>query len=276
MRKFLLFFTLFAAIAAYGDQVIPIGNINPCEHEVPGIDLDNNGIEDINDPSICSMYIFPEGEEQAPDKVMLIGIKATTIDSTSPSIPRITGYTPPMFNLEEDCCILFTDDGVKEIEFPLGLLSYEVLLPPKSTTVKIEIYYPKINGEKISGYAKEYNLESSYEVTSLNNSNLRAVPQNEVVYDHFVLPFVPLQNVNITDLDTYIKVSFILHDNDQFDEEPNQGIIRDPGGPYILRTIPQNKKDVSVPLSIWTKLLLILGFFIIAVKFHSKYNESKI
>jgi len=135
----------------------------------------------------------------------------------------------------------------------------------------------KINSEKISGYAILYNdffnNEISYETTSLNNPKLRAIPQNEVVYDHFVLPFVPLQNVNITDLDTYIKVSFILHDNDNLDEDPTPGhIFNTSGGPYILRTLPEEKKDVSVPLSIWTKLLLILGFFIIAVKFHSKYN----
>ena len=110
----------------------------------------------------------------------------------------------------------------------------------------------------------------------MNNPKLRAIPQNEVVYDHFVLQFVPLQNVNITDLDTYIKVSFILHDNDNLDEDPTPGYIFNTfGGPYILRTLPEEKKDVSVPLSIWTKLLLILGFFIIVAKFHS-ISKSKI
>ena len=105
----------------------------------------------------------------------------------------------------------------------------------------------KINSEKISGYAILYNdffnNEISYETTSLNNPKLRAIPQNEVVYDHFVLPFVPLQNVNITDLDTYIKVSFILHDNDNLDEDPTPGYIFNTfGGPYILRTLPEEKK----------------------------------
>lgn len=98
MGKLLLFFAFFTAIVAYGEITIESLSSSPCEHEVPGVDLDNNGIEDINDPSICSMYIFPEGEEQAADKVMLIGIKATTIDSTSPSIPLIAGYFPPPYS----------------------------------------------------------------------------------------------------------------------------------------------------------------------------------
>ena len=138
---------------------------------------------------------------------------------------------------EEGKMSVTTEDG-SHITLPYGTLSFKVHVVHSGDSAQITIYYPY--NPAIQGYVKQI------------AGVWKKVPST-VVHDQ---------------ANHQTRVTFTLTDGGDFDIDGSaDGVITDPGGGYITVQV------VTVPLALWAKLLMFLGF-IFFVSYYKKELEA--